>query len=251
VDIFLERGMESLRKLATLGRAAREEAGVRVRQPLAKMVCVVPGAATEAVRSLVPLLESELNVKVVEFVSSADTLVRLEAKPNFRSLGKKFGKSTPAAAQAVTELGGDALRNFERGSPLFISVGDDSHALEADDLTIIRRASGEMVVKEEGAYFAAIDASVTPELRAEGLARELVSRVQRLRKEAGFAVSDRISVVVWGDPELEGAIEAHREWIAEEILARELAIGGSGSRNAAEEVDLDGVAAHVALKRVG
>ena len=243
--------MESLRKLATLGRAAREEAGVRVRQPLAKMVCVVPDSVTEAVRPLVPLLESELNVKAVEFVSSADTLVRLEAKPNFRSLGKKFGKSTPAAAQAVTELGGDALRDFERGSPLFISVGEESHALEADDLTIIRRASGEMVVKEEGAYFAAIDASVTPELRAEGLARELVSRVQRLRKEAGFAVSDRISVVVWGDPELEGAVEAHREWIAEEILARELATGGSASRNAAREVDLDGVAAHVALQRVG
>ncbi len=251
VDIFLERGMESLRKLATLGRAAREEAGVRVRQPLARMVCVVPDAVTEAVRPLVPLLESELNVKSVEFVSSADTLVRLEAKPNFRSMGKKFGKSTPAAAQAVAALGGDALRDFERGSPLFISVGEESHALDAEDLTIIRRASGEMVVREEGEYFAAIDASVTPELRAEGLARELVSRVQRLRKEAGFAVSDRISVAVWGDPELEAAVQAHREWIAEEVLARELAIGGTASRNAAREVDLDGVTAHVALTRVG
>jgi isoleucyl-tRNA synthetase len=130
-------------------------------------------------------------------------------------------------------------------------VGEESHALEAGDLTIMRRASGEMIVKEDGPYFAAIDATVTPELRAEGLARELVSRVQRLRKEAGFAVSDRIAVVVWGDPELEGAVEAHREWIADEVLARELAIGGSASRNAAQEVDLDGVTAHVALQRVG
>ncbi|MGI8619813.1 MAG: isoleucine--tRNA ligase [Gemmatimonadaceae bacterium] len=251
IDIFLERGMEAVRKLATLGRAAREEAGVRVRQPLTKVVCVLPDSVAAAVSSLVPLLESELNVKSVEFVSSADALVRLEAKPNFRSLGKKFGKGTPAAAQAVTALGGDALRDFERGSPVFISVGEESHALEADDLTIMRRASGEMIVREDGAYFAAIDAAVTPELRAEGLARELVSRVQRLRKEAGLAVSDRIAVAVWGDPELEGAVEAHREWIAEEVLARELAIGGTASRNAAMEVDLDGVTAHVALKRVG
>jgi isoleucyl-tRNA synthetase len=251
VDIFLERGMEAVRKLATLGRAAREEAGVRVRQPLAKVVCVVPDSVGEAVGPLTPLLESELNVKSVEFVSSADTLVRLEAKPNFRSMGKKFGKSTPAAAQAVTALSGDALREFERGSPLRISVGDESHALDAEDLTIIRRASGDMVVKEEGSYFAAIDATVTPELRAEGLARELVSRVQRLRKEAGLAVSDRISVAVWGDPELEAAVAAHREWIADEVLARELAIGGTASRNAAKEVDLDGVTAHVALKRAG
>lgn len=243
--------MEAVRKLATLGRAAREEAGVRVRQPLAKVVCVVPDSVEAAVVPLVPLLESELNVKSVEFVSSADTLVRLEAKPNFRSMGKKFGKSTPAAAQAVAALGGDALREFERGSPLRISVGEESHALDAEDLTIIRRASGEMVVKEEGSYFAAIDATVTPELRAEGLARELVSRVQRLRKEAGLAVSDRISVAVWGDPELEAAVAAHREWIADEVLARELAIGGTASRNAAKEVDLDGVTAHVALKRAG
>ncbi len=251
VDIFLERGMTSVRKLATLGRSAREEAGVRVRQPLSKMVCVVPDSVADAVLPLVPLLESELNVKTVEFVSSADALVRLEAKPNFRALGKKFGKNTPAAAQAVTELAGESLRDFERGAPVFISVGNESRALDADDLTIIRRASGQMVVKEEGSYFAAIDASVTPELRREGLARELVSKVQRLRKEAGLAVSDRISVAVWGDSELEGALEAHREWIAEEVLARELAIGGTASRNAANEVDLDGVAAHVAFKKVG
>ena len=142
---------------------------------------------------LVGLLANELNVKEVSFLSSADALVTLEAKPNFRSLGKKFGKQTPLAAQAVTALTSEALLAFEKGEPLAISVGNDAKQLDADDLTIVRRASGKLVVKEAGGYFAAIDATVTPELRTEGLAREIVSRVQRMRKEAGFAVSDRIS----------------------------------------------------------
>ena len=150
----MESAMEQIRTLSTLGRAAREDAGVKVRQPLAKMVCVVPDvpAPGEEVRqdiqALVPLLAGELNVKQVSFLSSADDLVKLEAKANFRSLGKKFGKDTPLAANAVAALRSDALMAFERGTPLAISVGNESRVLDPEDLTIIRRASGEMIVKE-------------------------------------------------------------------------------------------------------
>src|SRR4029078_3016400 len=163
--------------------AAREEAEVKVRQPLARMVCVVPhGAGSEDVQAqlgdLVPLLASELNIKEVSFLSSADELVKLEAKANFRSLGKKFGKDTPLAASAVAALESGALMAFARGEPLAISVGNESRLLDPEDLTIIRRASGDLIVNESLGYFAAIDATITPELRLEGLAREIVSRVQ-------------------------------------------------------------------------
>ena len=118
----------------------------------------------------------------------------LEAKPNFRALGKKFGKRTPLAAQAVAAFGGEQLRAFLHGEPLVVSVEGDSHELGPDDLTIVRRASGSLVVQEDGGFFAAIDPTVTPELKLEGYAREVISRVQRMRKESGFAVSDRIRV---------------------------------------------------------
>jgi isoleucyl-tRNA synthetase len=256
-DGALEEAMDHIRALATLGRAAREEAGVKVRQPLQRMVCVVANngahgsdAGVRGMDKLVPLLAGELNVKEVSFLSSADALVTLEAKPNFRSLGKKFGKQTPVAAAAVAALGSEALLSFEKGEPLVISVGEDARRLDPEDLVIVRRASGELVVKEADGYFAAIDPAVSPELRSEGLAREIVSRVQRMRKEAGLAVSDRISLSVAGGAEIVAAIQSHRDWIAEEVLAREIIAGETiEPHHAAQSVDIDGQAVSIAFER--
>ena len=125
-----------------------------------------------------------------------------------------------------------------------------------EDVTIVRRASGDLVVKDEGAYFAAIDPTVTPELRREGIARELVSRVQRLRKELGLrgAVTESHFVCVWRSMILQEAVGQYREWIAEEVLALdvqvEVAPDGSEHR-AAHLLDLDGRAVRVALTRIG
>jgi len=255
-DRALEAAMEHIRTLSTLGRAAREDAGVRVRQPLGEMVCVVPQVAapgnevTNYVKDLVPLLAGELNVKQISFLSSAHDLVKLEAKANFRSLGKKFGKDTPLAASAVAALDSDALMAFEGGEPLAISVGNESRVLDPEDLTIIRRASGDLIVKESSGYFAAIDASVTPELRKEGLAREVVSRIQKLRKDSGLAVSDRIRLVVSGTEELEAAVRGHEKWIADEVLAVKLEVGhDSENSNAGHSVDIDGHPARIAIER--
>jgi isoleucyl-tRNA synthetase len=262
VDVDLERAMGHIRTLATLARAAREDAGVKVRQPLARMVCVVPlpalasrgaGARAEAVlEELSPLLAAELNIKKIEFISSAGDLVTLKARPNFRSLGKKFGKNTPLASEAVQALSSEALREFEAGKPLYVSVGNDSHELSAEDLTIVRRASGELVVKEEGGYFAALDPVVTRDLRLEGLARELVSRIQRLRKELGFAVSDRVTLAVGGPAEIQEAVKAFQKWIADEVLARRVTVGERiEGTHATHTFDLDGQSVEVALERVG
>ena len=255
-DRGLETAMEHIRTLSTLGRAAREDAGVKVRQPLSRMVCVVPNAPAAGsdiqalVEALVPLLAGELNVKQVSFLSSADDLVKLEAKANFRTLGKKFGKNTPLAANAVAALESDALMAFERGEPLAISVGNESRVLDPEDLTIIRRASGDMIVKESAGYFAAIDATVTPELRKEGLAREVVSRIQKQRKDSGLAVSDRIHLTVSGSEELEAAVREHEAWIAEEVLALRITVGPDAQKsNAAQSADIDGHPASIALER--
>ncbi|HEY5022576.1 MAG TPA: class I tRNA ligase family protein, partial [Gemmatimonadaceae bacterium] len=262
IDVDLERAMSHIRTLATLGRAAREDAGVKVRQPLGRMVCVVPlpgvalrgvgGRAEAVLEELSPLLAAELNIKKVEFISTADDLVTLEARPNFRSLGKKFGKNTPLASEAVRALSSEALKEFEAGKPLYVSVENDSRELSAEDLTIVRRASGEMVVKEEAGYFAAVDPVVTRELRLEGLARELVSRIQKLRKELGFAVSDRITLFVGAGAEIQEAVKALQKWIADEVLAVRVSIGDKiEGTHATHAFDLDGQSVEVALERVG
>jgi isoleucyl-tRNA synthetase len=251
VDPTLDAAMDAIRTLSRLGRAAREEVGIKVRQPLSRMVCVAPSVPEAALQPLVSLLEAELNVKRVEFAASGDALVSLEAKPNFRSLGKKFGKRTPLAAQAITAFDTDALRSFERGEPLVVSVDGESHQLDTEDVTIIRRASGALAVQEHGGFFAAIDATVTPELWREGQAREVISRVQRMRKEAGLAVSDRIALWLSGNSELKAVIDEHRTWIADEVLATELVFDSTGADTQGKQsIDLDGFTAYVAITRI-
>jgi isoleucyl-tRNA synthetase len=251
-DAGLQGAMLAVRTLARLGRAAREEAGIKVRQPLTRLVCVAPNVRETELEPLVGLLETELNVKSVELATSADALVSLEAKPNFRSLGKKFGKKTPLAAEAIKAFSGEQLRLFLRGEPLVVTVDGESHGLDQEDVTIIRRASGELVVEEDGGFFAAIDPTITLELKREGLARELISRVQRMRKEAGLAVSDRIVLTVVGGDEVRAVLDAHGEWIASEVLSTELVTNGelTGRYDATQELDLDGSIARVAFTRI-
>ncbi len=250
-DPELERLMDAVRTLATLGRAAREQAGINVRQPLARMVCVAPGVAPAQLESLLPILAAELNIKHIELATSGDALVTLEAKPNFRTLGKKFGKKTPLAAEAVSRFTSEHLRRFERGEELLVTVDGETHGLDLDDLTILHRATGSLVVQEQRGFFAALDPATTPELEREGLARELISRVQRMRKDANLAVSDRIRLSIAGDPAVLEAVEVHRSWIADEVLATKLVLAGElhGHTLARQTVDLDGIRADLALTK--
>jgi isoleucyl-tRNA synthetase len=244
--------MLATRTLARLGRAAREQAGIKVRQPLSRLVCVAPNVDEALLEPLVPLLRAELNIKQIDFASSADALVTLESKPNFRSLGKKFGKKTPLAAEAIKAFSSEQLRLFLRGEPLVVTVDGETHALDQEDIAIIRRASGALVVEEDGGFFAAIDPTVSLELRREGLARELISRVQRMRKEASLAVSDRIALTVGGSDEIRAVIDAHGDWIASEVLATELVFRDklSDRYDAMQEFDLDEVVILVAFTRI-
>jgi isoleucyl-tRNA synthetase len=261
VDAVLETAMEDVRTLAGLGHAARDVADVKVRQPLPSMQCVVPGDPAPAA-ALAELLAAELNVKLVEFVTSTDGLVSLEAKPNFRTLGKKFGKETPQVAEVVAAMQDDRLRELAAGRSIVVEVAGTEREIAPDDVTIIRRASGAAVVQEHAGYGVALDATITPQLKAEGLAREVVSRVQRLRKEAQLAVSDRIVLAVAGDAELEAAVAAHRERIAEEVLAVRLTLGASGDSpfsaegngtqwTASQVADVDGHSIRLALTKDG
>ncbi|MBC7843479.1 MAG: isoleucine--tRNA ligase [Gemmatimonadaceae bacterium] len=249
-DAALERDMAAVRTLCRLGRAAREEAGIKVRQPLGRLVCVVPRDEVAGVQALAGLIASELNVKTVVFAGSADDLVRVSAKGNFRVLGKRFGKATPAAAAAIESLTSAQLQAFERGERVTIVVDGVEHALEPDDVVLTRSAAGDLVVASDGVYVAAVDPLVTGELRREGIARELVSRVQRIRKDAGLAVSDRIRLIVGGVTEVREAAREHHVWIAGEVLATVFEVEDSDTTPPVSVVvDLDGLAAWITLER--
>ena len=250
-DERLERGMESVRELATLGRAARERVRIRVRQPLGVMHAVVPNAA-EVDEELLEILRDELNVRSVEFLDRAEEVVTFSARPNFKAIGARFGSRTQHVAAALRALTSADLAAVHAGAPLRVNVAGEMIDLDRGDLELVQEARGDLVVEASGGFTVALDPTITDDLRAEGLAREVVNRVQRLRKDAGLEVSDRIRLAVRGDDHLVAALEPHREFIAGETLAIDLQVSSGvdvGGYEESREVDLDGVAAVVALSR--
>jgi isoleucyl-tRNA synthetase len=250
-DHELETAVAAVRRLASLARSAREEKSIKVRQPLRRMRVVVPKSADGArFRHLLPLLAQEVNVREVEVVASDAGLVRLRAKPNFRALGKRYGKRTPEAAAAAARLTADQLRTLEEGGT--VSQNGDGNLWEygPDDVTVERQVVSDWLVQSEGSYVAALDPELTDELRREGLAREIVNRIQRLRKDAEYEYTTRIEVWVEGPAALLDAAREHEGVIKSETLARALHIG---ARRAApdrqETVDIDGHGAMIAVQR--
>ncbi len=253
-DEALEGAMRAARTLATLGRAAREAAGIKVRQPLGSLTCVAPGVAPAWHAMIAPIVAAELNVKTVGWEDSAAEWVQLEGKPNFPVLGKVVGPAMKATKPVVEGLTQAQLRTIETGGSVEVEVpGHGALMLDATRVAITARASTSLVVQQGDGMSVALDPAVTPALRAEALAREVVSRVQRLRKESGLAVSDRIRLVIAGTAEVQEALRAHAQWIAAETLARECvladALPATPAWPATAEVDLDGVTARIALTK--
>lgn len=251
-DEALERGMDAVRTLSTLGRAAREEVGIRVRQPLGVLYAVVP-VGTRMDRELLDILRDELNVRRVEFMDRAEELVSFEAKPNFPTLGAAYGRLTPQIAKLIRELASEEIGKIISGEGVHTTVGGEPVSILGEHISVVQHARGSLVARQEGGFTVALDPTLTPELRAEGLARELVNRVQRLRRDAGLEVADRIRLGVSGEPEVREAAAAHERFIAGETLAREFRISEDGlseeEYTSVRDVELNGVRATIGLAR--
>ncbi len=252
-DMDLEMDMDAVRTLVSLGRAAREDVKIRVRQPLREMRAVVPGGRTLS-EAMLEVVRDELNVKQVGFLSTSESLVRLSAKPNYRALGQRFGKATNDAANAIRALDEVSLRGYQAGEEVGIDVGGERHLLGPDDLEVIQEATGALVVKGEGAYTVALDPTLDDALRAEGVARELVNRIQQLRRDAGLEITDRIALAVGGTEPIRAAATSHRDFIGGEVLAVDVEIGEAVPGDDfphVREVDIDGTPAAIGLRPSG
>ncbi len=250
-DLELESAMASVRRLASLARAAREERNLRVRQPLRQMKVAVPRVQdTAGFRGVLPLLAQEVNVREVEVVSSDAELVRLRARPNFRELGKAFGKDTQAAAKAAASLSADQLRALESGAPVSHQVNGAAFEFLPEQVTVEREVATDWLVQSSGSFVAALDPVLTEDLIGEGLAREVVNRVQRLRKDAGYPYTARIALWVDGAPRIVDAVRTHADYIRGETLARDLHPGARAAASDRQEtVEIDGHSVVLAVVR--
>ena len=164
----------------------------------------------------------EINVKAIEYVGDESGIVRKKAKANFKSIGPKFGKSVQHVAQRIRELGDEEIVLLEREGALSLGVNGSTITITREDVEILREDIKGWLVESDGPLTVALDTEITEELMAEGIAREFVNRVQNMRKDAGFAVTDHITVAVRASEGLAATLSARRAAIAAETLADEM-----------------------------
>jgi len=246
-DAELEQAMAIARETVRLGLAARSQAKVKLRQPLHAAVVVAAGAEREAIERLAEMVRDELNVRELRFVSEADELGEVEIKPNYRTLGPRFGAQMPMVAAAVAGLdAGRAAATLRDGGTVAIGVGGTEHALTADDLLVSMKPLEGYQVEREGSHAVALELEIDESLRVEGWAREIVHAIQAARRAAEFDISDRIALTLDGPAELLAAAREHEQYIAGEVLAVEV-------RYTALDVAptmIDGLELRIAVRRI-
>jgi isoleucyl-tRNA synthetase len=251
-DPALEEAMAAVLQVVGLGRSLRQAHELRVRQPLAEGLVY---GRSPALRTAVEeeryraLIADELNLKRVAWLEDPSQVARVTAKANFRNLGARFGKSTPRVAKVIGGLGADSLRRLQEDEGLELEVDGETVRVGPDDLFIQEEGLAGYVTMSERDAMLALRIELDGGLVREGLARELINRIQNLRKQAGLAVSDRIALYVAGDAEVEAALTAHRERICEDTLAETVASSPEGLREKAH-YEIDGHPVVIALDTV-
>jgi isoleucyl-tRNA synthetase len=248
-DLGLEVAMATARETVRLGLAARGQAKLKVRQPLHEAVVVAAGPEREAIERLADIVRDELNVKQVRFVSEADELGSYEAKPNYRTLGPRYGKSMPQVAAAVAVLDADHVaRTVSAGGSVGITIDGKDHALDADDLLLSMKPLDGYQLEREGSHAVALEMALDDALRQEGLAREIVHAVQNVRKTTGLEVEDRISLTLAGDEDLLAAAREHEGYVAGETLATSVAYDDGATD--AQDATIEGRSLRIAVAPV-
>jgi isoleucyl-tRNA synthetase len=258
LDPELSAAMAEVRRLVGLGRQARTEAKLKVRQPLARALIGVPDPVRAGVAGLLDLVAAELNVKQVGFAESEAGLVGYRLAPNFRALGPRFGRDAQAVAaalrQAPATLAAELAPRLRAGERVELAVeGLGTVELGPEEAAVVEEPVTGWRVVRDGATTVALDLEVSPELRLEGLARDLVRAVQDLRKSAGLDVADRIELAVkadgGGENQVAAAVAAHRDYLLSETLATSLHSAPQGDGHDAR-VDLDGQEVRLWLRPV-
>jgi isoleucyl-tRNA synthetase len=248
-DLALEEDMAVARDAIELGRAARAQAKIKVRQPLSEAVVVAAGRERASIERFSELLLDDLNVKSVRFVSEAEELGQWELKPNYRALGPRFGKRMPRVADAVAALDAQkAAATLRAGGTVGISVDGKEHPLSADEVQLVLQPLEGYRVERSGTHAVALNLGLTDELRREGLAREAVHAIQSARKSAGLNVEDRIALTLGGDAELLDAVRAHEPYVTGETLA--VSLSYDGAVPSAEAALIEGRELLIAVERV-
>ena len=225
IDKNLEERMQMAQTISSMVLALRRKVNIKVRQPLhVLMVPVLDEHQKESIEAVKQLILNEVNVKDMKFVDNTAGILVKRIKPDFKKLGPRYGKIMKALAAAIQQMSQDDINAFEKAGTFTLQVDGQEAVLERADVEIISEDIPGWLVANEGRLTVALDITGTDELKKEGLARELVNRIQNLRKSSGFEITDKVNITLASSAEMDGAVEAYQEYIKSQVLANNLVI---------------------------
>ncbi len=256
VDSRLDVDMGVLLKVVELGRSARAESGLKVRQPLAELLVHVPGRAEEAALTrFMDELRDELNVKAVRFLEGSSAMVEYRFKPNLPVVGRKYGKLVPAMRDALAALAGESAQAIaaaaRAGESFTLELAGQTLELNAEEILIETSSPEGFAVAEDGGYVVALNTEISEELRREGLARDLVRNVQDARKDASLQISDHIHLYLDMPAALADAVRPHQAYLMAETLADTITFAAAPRGAYTEEAELGGETMTIGIRVAG
>ncbi|GGK73109.1 isoleucine--tRNA ligase [Rufibacter glacialis] len=250
IDVDLEQRMQLAQNVSSLVHSLRKKHMIKVRQPLSRiLIPILDEKMKTQLQAVEDLILSEVNVKSLEYLEDTTGILVKKIKPNFKRLGQVFGPKLKLVAAQIQKMSQEDILKMEREGFFEIAVEDDTTVLSREDVEIMSEDIPGWLVASEGALTVALDITITEELRLEGMARELVNRLQNLRKDSGLDVQDKIRVFLQdGNEEVAAAVQAFGGYISEEVQAVELALVSSLAETEATILDLEGFSLPVRLE---
>ncbi len=230
----IENRMDLVRDIISLGRNIREEVKIKVRQPIKE--ALIDGKNKELISDLVPLIEEELNVKEVTFTTDLNKYMDFTVKPNFKEVGKLFGPKIKEYASKLLELSNEEINKLQNGESILMTIDNQDYEINANMVDIRTNSKEGFDVAIENNNFIIINTELTEELILEGLAREFISKVQNIRKEQDFEITDRVNIYYKGDNDIDKTISMFNDFIKKETLALSI----DSQDNLTDKIDLNG-----------
>jgi isoleucyl-tRNA synthetase len=249
-DKNLEGKMEIAQQVVYLTRSMRAKANLKVRQPLKKIMVVVEKSKKDSLKYMKDVILDEVNIKELIVLDDDSEIVNKSAKANFKSIGPKFGKKVKAAAEAIKAFGKEEISAIESGGKVELNIDGEKLAVTPDDVEIISTEIKGWVVESAGGVTVAIDTELTSELIEEGIAREFVNRIQNMRKDAGFEVTDRIKIFFNGSEKLVNAVISFKNYVSTETLAENVSKREGFEGNHKQDWKIGGYDCTIQIKKV-
>jgi isoleucyl-tRNA synthetase len=223
IDKKLEHKMQQAQTISSLVLSLRQREKIKVRQPLQKiMIPVLDDTARLEIEAVSDLIKSEVNVKEIQLIDEGSGILVKQIKPDFKKLGPRFGKDMKSVAQAITNFGQEEISVIEKEGEISVIINEKNTTLNLDDVVISSQDIEGWLVANANGITVALDVTITPELKNEGIARELVNRIQNIRKDSGFEVTDRVDVTIQKEGQLQSAVQQNLEYIKQETLTEVL-----------------------------